>query len=382
MGATPEEIAFVKRHMDDGLEDGEITEKLWQDIENMRFRKQTDQISKENTQQFINKLKQVATQIKKPYNTIFRFLVGDKSGITSRSLARAHARFGFFSAKMRMPNKEIKAKLQEPGFVSDLLKEMDNFDGKPKTANKLAFELADSITMYQKKQLAELNSFGGGVFWRDDYITKQWHDAYRMLKAGDDKWVHDIMKYLDHDETKSRIRFNIINSGKQWNEKKYDLRKYLKKVFHETTSESSNEGLILDSIQMKRTFKFKDTDALGEYNKLYGHENMGLAIFENMSMMDNHIAFGEAWGFGYREKLKLDDATLQPYLDELADAKKSGDADLIADAQANLNNVQWKQVNPVQELKNTLYLLKESGQITKPQFRRLRGALSQVTGDS
>ena len=156
MGATPEEIAFVKRHMDDGLEDGEITEKLWQDIENMRFRKQTDQISKENTQQFINKLKQVATQIKKPYNTIFRFLVGDKSGITSRSLARAHARFGFFSAKMRMPNKEIKAKLQEPGFVSDLLKEMDNFDGKPKTANKLAFELADSITMYQKKHLSWL----------------------------------------------------------------------------------------------------------------------------------------------------------------------------------------------------------------------------------
>ena len=44
--------------------------------------------------------------------------------------------------------------------------------------------------------------------------------------------------------------------------------------------------------------------------------------------------------------------------------------------------MQWKQVNPVQELKNTLYLLKESGQITKPQFRRLRGALSQVTGDS
>ena len=132
---------------------------------------------------------------------------------------------------------------------------------------------------------------------------------------------------------------------------------------------------------MKRTLKFKDAKSFIEYNKLYGHENVGHAIFENMTMMDNHIAFGEAWGFGYREKLQLDEVTLRPYQDELRDAKLSGDQGLIADAQARLDNIQWKQVNPVDQLQKSMYLLKENGQITKAQYRRLRGALSQVTGD-
>ena len=58
---------------------------------------------------------------------MFKFLVGDTSGITSRSLARAQARAGFFAAKLRMPNRDIKAKLNDQGFVSDLITEMDNF---------------------------------------------------------------------------------------------------------------------------------------------------------------------------------------------------------------------------------------------------------------
>ena len=211
IGASKEEIAYIDKHIKGGLESGEITEKVWQDIENMRFRKQSDELSKSNTIQFLDKLNQVVKQVKKPYKTLFKFLVGDKSGITSRSLARAHARFGYFSSRLRMPNRDIKAKLNEAGFVHDLVTEMDNFDGNPKTANKLAFEVADAVTMYQKKQLAELNSFGGGVFWRDDYITKQWHDAYRMLAAEENKWINDIKKYLDHDVTKERIRYNIIN---------------------------------------------------------------------------------------------------------------------------------------------------------------------------
>ena len=382
INATKEEIEFIDRRIEGGLETGTITDEVIREIENQRFRETSNKLSKANTIQFLDKLKQVATKVKKPYTSLFRFLVGDKSGITSRSLARAQARHGFFASKLRMPNRDIKAKLNEPGFVNDLVTEMDNFDGKPKTENKLAFELADAITQYQKRQVAELNSFGGGVLWRDDYITKQWHDAYRMLKVKKEVWVNDIYKALDHNETKIRIKNIILDRGLKWDEKQYDLKKYLRSAYTATTAKSTNKGLLLDSLHLKRTLKFKNSESFINYNKLYGHENVAHAIFENMTMMDNHISFGEAFGFGYREKVKLDDATLRPYQDAVHEAKLSGDNDLIIEAEDALKNVQWREVNPTEELQKELYLLKESDQITKRQYRRLRGALSQVTGDS
>lgn len=383
--ASPEEISYIDKHIKGGLETGTITEKVIKEIDNQRFRKASNNLSEIHTKSYIEKLIQVVEKNKKPYKSLFNFLVGDKSGITSRSLARSQARFGYLSAKLKMPNRDIKAKLNDQGFVRDLIHEMDEFTTKPKTKNKLAHELADALTQYQKKQLKEVNSFGGGVFWRDDYITKQWHDSARMIKDGGvngEKWVNNIYKHLDHEETKERIRNIILDKKLEWDESKYDLKKYLKSAWVGATSKSSNSGLILDSLHMKRTLKFKDTDSFMAYNKMYGHENIGHAIMENMSMMDNHISFGEAFGFGYREKVKLDDVTLDSYKDALREAKFSKDKVLIAEAEDNLFKAQNKEINPIDQTKRAIYLLKEQGKITKPQFRRLRGALSQVTGAS
>ena len=118
------------------------------------------------------------------------------------------------------------------------------------------------------------------------------------------------------------------------------------------------------------------------YNKFYGHENVAHAVFENMTMMDNHIAFGEAFGFGYRKKVTPDSLTLKKYEIELEDAKIEGDKSLIAEAQTNFDNIFWREVNPVDELQKEIYRLKENGRITKRQFRRLRGGLAQVSGDA
>ena len=112
---------------------------------------------------------------------------------------------------------------------------------------------------------------------------------------------------------KQKKESGILDKKMEWDESKYDLKKYLKSAWVGATSKSSNSGIILDSLHMKRTLKFKNTESLMAYNKMYGHENIGHAIMENMSMMDNHISFGEAFGFGYREKVKLDDVTLDSY---------------------------------------------------------------------
>ena len=133
---------------------------------------------------------------------------------------------------------------------------------------------------------------------------------------------------------------------------------------------------------MRRTIKFKNTEAFINYNKLYGHDNIAHAIFENMTMMDNHIAYGEAFGFGYRKKIEPDAKTLQKLEDELVLAKQNNDTAEILLAQENYDNAFWKETSPIDEMQKALYLLKDQGKITKRQFRRLRGALAQVSGDA
>ena len=381
INASKEEIAYVKAHIKDGEATPTLVDKFIQDLDNKKFRSDNNKLSMANTKSFQEKLYDVVQTAKKPYNVLFNFLVGETSGITSRALARAHARFGYFSSRLRMGNGDIKKLLNDQVFVKDFLREMENF-GTRKTNNKLAHELAEAVTDYQKKQVLELNSFGGGVFWRDDFITKQWHDSFRMLKAGKDKWVNDAYLSLDHVETKNRIRHNLIDRGITFDEKKFNLKKFLGSAYENMTVKSSKSGLLLDSLHLKRTLKFKDTESFMLYNKFYGHENIAHAVFENMTMMDNHIAFGEAFGFGYRKKVTPDAVTLKKFEDELVVAKEGGEKSSIEEAQTNFDNIFWREVNPVDELQKEIYRLKENGRITKRQFRRLRGGLAQVSGDA
>ena len=379
---SPDEISYIKRHSGDGDPTPELAEKLLKDIERQRFRKLSNQLSEKNTRSFQDRLFDVVKTAKKPYKALFKFLVGDTSGITSKALARAQARFGFFSSQLRMSNSDIKKLLNDKEFVRDFIQEMDRFDGKQKTNNKLAHEVAGVVTDYQKKQRLELNSFGGGVHWRDDYITKQWHDSYRMLAAKQDKWVNDIYTALDHTETIDRIRSTMLDKGMKFNDDTFDLKKFLRSAYDQMTTKSSKQGLLLDNLHLRRTFKFKNTEAFINYNKLYGHDNIAHAIFENMTMMDNHIAYGEAFGFGYRKKIEPDAKTLQKLEDELVLAKQNNDTAEILLAQENYDNAFWKETSPIDEMQKALYLLKDQGKITKRQFRRLRGALAQVSGDA
>ena len=83
--ASPEEISYIDKHIKGGLETGTITEKVIKEIDNQRFRKASNNLSEIHTKSYVEKLIQVVEKNKKPYKSLFNFLVGDKSGITSRS---------------------------------------------------------------------------------------------------------------------------------------------------------------------------------------------------------------------------------------------------------------------------------------------------------
>ena len=385
MGFDTNDVQFIKQLSKEGLSLNEISEKMMVEIQNKSFRKDMDLISQTRTESFLESLTTIAKS-KNPYKNILNLLVGDKSGITSKSLSRSQRRASYLSAVMKMPNADIKHMLNNnSSFRSDFLKEMfEFFDGSGKenmkTGNKLAHDLARTVTNMQMKQVARINEFGGGVNWRNDYVTKQFHDSFRMLKAKKEKWVVDIEKYLDPIKTKAQIFYHLRQKGVVIDEKKFNMKNYLSKVFDKLTTKESSNGLVLDTLHVKRTLAFKDSKALMDYNSTYGHYNMANAIFENMTMIDNHLSFGEAFGYGYRKKIKPNKVLEERAKTKLDEAKRDGEG--VAEAEKELNDLSIEEMSPVEEIKKTLYELKETKKISKSQFRHLRGALAQVSGDA
>ena len=384
-GFDKNDIQFVKQLDNEGLSLNEISEQMQIEIGNKTFRRDMDLISQTRTEGFLESLNQIAKS-KNPYKNLFNLLVGDKSGVTSKSLSRSQKRSSYLSAVMKMPNSDIKHMLNNnKGFRSDFLKEMFEFfdnAGKEnmKTNNKLAHDLARTVTNMQMKQVARVNQFGGGVNWRNDYVTKQFHDPYRMLKAKKEKWVKDIEKYLDPNKTKTQILYHLRQKGVAIDEKKFNMQKYLGKVFDKLTTKASKNGLVLDALHVKRTLAFKDSKALMDYNSTYGHYNMANAIFENMTMIDNHLSFGEAFGYGYHKKIKPNKVLQEKAQQKVQEAKRDGEG--VAEAEKELRDLSTEEVSPVEEMKKKIFELKETKKISRGEARRLNGALAQVSGDA
>ena len=384
-GLSKDEQELIELMSKQGDETPEIREKFFKAIKSADFDKKQANIREVRTNGYLDLLKDIALKSKKPYNRLFDLLVGDKSGITSKTLARVQERFGYMAALTKMSNHDIKQLLDNEQFVNHLLRELENFETSvgSRTGNKLAYDMAKVIHKRQKRQVGEMNSFGAGMRWLDDYITKQSHDPFRMLASGKngDKWVNDIYDRLDVDETTKRALRHLAERGITI-KGEFDLKKYLKSAFKHMTTKETDEGMLVTYLQASRTFAFKDVDSLINYNTMYGHKNMAHAIFENMSMIDNHISLGEAMGYGYTKKLEPDKITKAVVEEELVEARRMGEPEAIKQAEIKFSKLFKQDVNPIVETKRAIQFLKDNGKITKGQYRRLRGALAQVSGDA
>lgn len=384
-GLTKEQQDLIEVMSRQGENTPEISKKFFEALEDSEFSNSMSQISETRTNGYLDKLREIVLNDKNPYKKIFNMLVGDASGVTSKTLARVQDRAGHLASVTKLPNGDIQDLIDDEKFIYHLLQELDNWGnrGHSRTGNKLAYDMAGVIWKRQKGQVGEMNSFGAGMRWLDDYITKQWHDPFRMLASGKDgkKWVNDIYDKLDIEETTKRVLRMLADKGKK-PKGKFDLKKYLASAFEHMTSKEVDEGMLSTYLQATRTFAFKDSRALMGYNAMYGHKNMAHAIFENMSMIDNHISLGELMGYGYTKKVEPDDLTKQLAQDELAEARLTGDAELIRESATKYSNLFKQDVNPVIETKKALQFLRDNGKISAMQFRRLRGALAQVSGDA
>jgi len=380
-GLSKEERELVETMSRQGESTSKIREKFLKAVKDKNLTKDSDNIREAKTKGYLELLEDIVLNSKTAYKRLFELLVGDKSGITSKTLGRVQERFGYMASLTEMSNGDIKKLLNQEKFVRDLMKEMDHWEPKAKTSNKLAHEVASALVDRQRIQVGEMNSFGAGMHWLDDYVTKQWHDPFRMLKAGEDKWVNDIHNRLNYNLTKERILRLFDERGIKLKEE-FDLKKYLRSTFRQLTTKEAEDGMLITYLRASRSFAFKDADALIQYNTIYGHKNMAHAIFENMTLYDNHISLGETMGYGYTKKLEPDELTKITAQDELAEARMTGDESIIKAAEKEYSKLFRQDINPIKETKAAIQFLKDNKKITNFQYRRLRGALAQVSGDA
>jgi len=355
-GLSKEERELVETMSRQGESTSKIREKFFKAIEDKKLTDRSDKIREAKTNEYLELLQDIVLNSKTAYKRLFELLVGDKSGITSKTLGRTQERFGYMASLIKMSNDDIKWLLNQDNFVKHLVREMDNWTPKSKTGNKLAHEVAGALVERQRMQVGEMNSFGAGMHWLDDYVTKQWHDPFRMLKAGEDKWVNDIHNRLDYNVTKERVLRLLDERGIKLKEE-FDLKKYLKSTFRQLTTKEAEDGMLITYLRASRSFAFKDADALINYNTIYGHRNMAHAIFENMTLYDNHISIGETMGYGYTKKLEPDKITKDLVQEELVEAKRMGEPGAIKEAEKKYSRLFREDINPVKETKAAIQVL-------------------------
>ena len=189
-GLKIEEQDLIETMSRQGENTREIREKFFKALDDVDFDDKQKIIREQRTKGYLDLLEDIVLKGKKPYNRLFDLLVGDTSGITSKTLARVQERFGYMASLTKLSNHDIKALLDQDHFVNALLREMHEWSPKMKTGNKLAHDIAGKLVDRQRIQVGEMNSFGAGMRWLDDFITKQWHDPFRMLAGGETKWVN------------------------------------------------------------------------------------------------------------------------------------------------------------------------------------------------
>jgi hypothetical protein len=335
-----------------------VTKEIANEMDLKRKRELSDKLSKAKTTAYTETLTDISSSLKKPFKRIFDILANGKTSIANMSRSRVKMRMNSILAQTGIAEGElVYLTHRDESFQRAFLEELFDFNGKQKTKNKQAFALAESVHHHQTLQIKEANLHGAGMGQLDDYVTKQWHDLVKIMNVGSERWIDDILKNLDTQKTIARI---LEQNPKLKGIKDFDLKEYLASVYQDLTKTSSGQGILLDTMRLKRILAFKDADSLIRYNSKYGHKNLTQAVFENMEMMDNHIAFGEVMGYGYSQKVKN---------------PKHG----IIEGEAKLTDEIY---SPIVETKKTLFALKELGRLTNTEYSRLSAALKEVSGDN
>lgn len=134
-----------------------------------------------------------------------RDLRGSRKSVDASQVAlRGYYIGGLISDLEALGNGDHLKMLNKGIFDRDIARALwsiDNQNSPDYRGPKEAMEIAQVIHKWQEKAREDANSAGAWIGKEPGYIVRQSHDPDKMLHAGEDKWINDIMQRLDWDRT-------------------------------------------------------------------------------------------------------------------------------------------------------------------------------------
>jgi hypothetical protein len=165
------------------------------------------------------------------------------------------------------------------------------------TPNEQAAKIAQIIHKTKEGQRLRMNKAGADVEALAGYVMPQRHDIADMMKAGQDKWVEDMLPLVDEqrtfggdyeDLTKAlRSAYNAMVTGLRLN----DPVDGNAKLF-----QFSGPSNLAKRVSSSRQIHFKNYESWKKWNDTYGSKDINEGIIDSIRNDANNIALMERYG--------------------------------------------------------------------------------------
>jgi len=205
----------------------------------------------------------------------------------------------------------LLADLQKKGLVGvfrsgqlDELIYRELFDGIGSTNNKEAQGIAEAIRKAQKRLLRRKNRAGSYINEIPNYVTRQVHNPSRIMDAGAEKWIADILPLLDEEAT-----FKDMETSAERRKFLSEIHNALVTGIHQKTDRPRDVAGKSDPIlgfkgpanlakklSSERVLHFKDGKSAHKYATMYSNKNLVQSILDGFAHDAQALSLMETFG--------------------------------------------------------------------------------------
>lgn len=192
----------------------------------------------------------------------------------------------------------VESMMKNGSMDRDVMVELFHLrDGVASGASKNpdAANAAKVIAGVNSKIVERLQSAGSSIREVVGYITRQTHDREKIIGAGFDRWVSDILPRIDEDKTFGNMRdlekrkmmegiFNDIKDGKY----RSNVEQNMADQFITTSGKLSPD--LGKKTAQSRSLHFNDGSDFFEYNQSYGNKNLVESVMSSIEASSRNYA--------------------------------------------------------------------------------------------
>jgi hypothetical protein len=198
----------------------------------------------------------------------------------------------------------VLGNLSDPALMKNIVRELH---GEP-SGSAAAKAVADSVREALEDMRLQFNEAGGIIGKMDNWGLPHTHDRFKMVKAGKDKWVSDIIDQGRLDWSKMTDSLTGLPFQRTPNDPPPSRRvqaEILNDVYDNVVYGKGSREASYGATQGKPVYKhhsesrflhFKSADDWAEYNKSYGNSDPFGAIMGHVHGMARDIASMRAFG--------------------------------------------------------------------------------------